>query len=539
LKPIVLSRRDLLRAGAVLVLFPAQAAAQRPPHRPIRRFGTAQFPQGVLSGDPTTGGITLLTVLGGVQGFGTARLEVAEDPGFRRVVATRDIPTGPATGFSLKARVTGLEPRTRYWYRFETTRSHSPVGRFQTALPADSRETVRFACFSCADFTHGYYNAYDAMARDDLDFAICLGDYIYAECSRTVAGGEAVRDDLTGSQVDPRPGILREAVTIDDYRAKYALYRSDPALRRMHAAFPTVAVWDDHELENNYAGRPLDGGLGPQADYSQARKAASYRAFFEAMPVMPRGQSRIYREARHGRAVDLVVLDERQYRVDQPCGDKRKQACASWGQRRSFLGRRQLDFVADRVTGSTATWKVLGTQTMTMPMLFSGGRYARFDAWQGYPVEREELLSRIHNSDTKDVVFMAGDAHAFYAGDVRRQMGAGDSVAVEFVSGSITSKGRGESVVDLGDGNVFYGNDAAPNSSAAMMPVLREYNPWLVAGDVDHHGYVKVTATPKTFDVEMRRMATIKQPSRIVLPADGFRWTLHRGETSLGGAPLT
>jgi alkaline phosphatase D len=539
LKPIVLSRRDLLRAGAVLVLFPAQAAAQRPPHRPIRRFGAAQFPQGVLSGDPTIDGITLLTFLGGVQGFGTARLEVAEDPGFRRVIATRDIPTGPATGFSLKARVTGLRPRTRYWYRFETRHSHSPVGRFQTALPADSNETVRFACFSCAEFTHGYYNAYDAMAREDLDFAVCLGDYIYAECSRSVATGFAVRDDLTGSSVDPRPGVLREAVTLDDYRAKYALYRSDPALRRMHAAFPTVAIWDDHELENNYAGRPLDGGLGPAMEYSQARKAASYKAFFEAMPVMPRGQSRIYRGARHGRAVDLVVLDERQYRVDQPCGDKRKQACASWGQRRAFLGRRQLDFLADRVTGSTATWKVIGTQSMSMPILFSDGRYARFDAWQGYPVEREELLSRIHNSRTKDVVFMAGDAHAFWAGDVRRQMGAGESVAVEFVSGSITSKGMGEGHVDLGEGNVFDGNDDAPSGSPALVSALRHYNPWLVAGDVDHHGYVSVTATPRSFDVRMRRMATIKQPSRIVLPSDGLEWTLQRGETSLGGAALT
>ncbi len=289
----MLSRRDLLRAGAVLVLFPAQAAAQRPPHRPIRRFGAAQFPQGVLSGDPTTGGITLLTVLGGVQGFGTARLEVAEDPGFRRVIATRDVPTGPATGYSLKARVTGLAPRTRYWYRFETTRSHSPVGRFQTALPADSHETVRFACFSCADFTHGYYNAYDAMARDDLDFASPGRLHLRGVRGTSPEASRARRP--AGSEVDPRPGVLREAITLDDYRAKYALYRSDPALRRMHAAFPTVAIWDDHELENNYAGRPLDGGPGLRRTVLGGPQAASYRAFFEAMPVEPRGPSRIYR----------------------------------------------------------------------------------------------------------------------------------------------------------------------------------------------------------------------------------------------------
>ncbi|MEA2282874.1 MAG: alkaline phosphatase [Solirubrobacteraceae bacterium] len=520
------------------VLFPAQAAAQRPPHRPIRRFGAAQFPQGVLSGDPTTDGITLVTFLGGVQGFGTVRLEIARDPGFRRLITTQDVPTGPATGFSVKVRATGLEPRTRYWYRFETRHSHSPVGRFQTALPADSHETVRFACFSCANFAHGFYNAYDAMAREDLDFVVSLGDYIYAEARHSLATGGAVRDDLVGSE-SMRQGVLREAITLADYRAKYALYRSDPALRRMHAAFPTIAIWDDHELENNYAGRPADGGLGQRYQYSAARRAASYQAFFEAMPVEPRGRSRIYRSLRHGRAVELAVLDERQYRADQPCGGRRVQACASWGRTRPFLGRRQLDWAVDTVTGSTATWKVIGTQSMTMPVLLAEGRYGGFDSWQGYPVEREELLSRIAGSGTRDVVFMAGDAHIFLAGDVRRQMGAGESVAVEFVAGSISSGGMGEGGVDLGDGHVFAGDDQNPHSTPEVLPVLRGYNPWIQQGDIDHHGYVSVTATPKTFDVEMRRMATVKRPSRIVLPSDGYRWTLHRGETSLGGASLT
>jgi alkaline phosphatase D len=523
-----------MRAGAVAILFPAQAAAQRPPHRPLRRFGPAQFPQGVLSGDPTPDGITLLTVLAGVQGYGTARLEVAEDPGFRRVVATRDVPTGDALGHSLKARITGLKARTRYWYRFETRHSHSPVGRFQTALPPDSREPVRFACFSCAEYTHGFYNAYNAMAREDLDFVVCLGDYIYAETSNTVAAGTAVRDDLTGSSIDPRPGILREAVTLADYRAKYALYRSDPSLRRMHQAFPVIAIWDDHELENNYAGYPDDGGLPEQARYSDHRRQASYQAFFEAMPVMPRGQSRIYRAARHGRSVDLVVLDERQYRRNQPCGDKRKRACATWGQQRKFLGRRQLDFVADRLTGSSAAWKVVGTQSMTMPLMLSGGRYNRFDSWQGYPQEREELLARIANGGTRDVVFMAGDAHAFYAGDVRRQMGAGESVAVEFVSGSITSAGMGENHTDLGGGHVFEGNQGAPNSTPALFPVLHEFNPWIVQGDVDHHGYVSVTATPESYSVSMRRMQTTRYRTRAQLPPAGYEWTLARGQTSIG-----
>ena len=172
---------------------------------------------------------------------------------------------------------------------------------------------------------------------------------------------------------------------------------------------------------------------------------------------------------------------------------------------------------------------------MMMPVLLAEGRYGGFDSWQGYPTEREELLSRLADSGTRDVVFMAGDAHIFLAGDVRRQMGAGESVAVEFVSGSISSGGMGEGGVDLGDGHQFPGDDMNPHSTPEVLPVLRGYNPWIKQGDVDHHGYVSVTATPKTFDVEMRRMATIKQPSRIVLPSDGYRWTLQRGATSLRG----
>src|SRR4051794_27376789 len=146
----MLNRRALLRrsaAGAAVLLLPpatARAAALR----------GGRFRQGVLSGDPTADGITLLTVLDDVEGKGSVRLEVATDAAFRKVVATRSIATSGSAGYSAKARVTGLKPHERYYYRFETKSSHSPIGRFQTALPADSNETVRFGFFSCADYTH-------------------------------------------------------------------------------------------------------------------------------------------------------------------------------------------------------------------------------------------------------------------------------------------------------------------------------------------------------------------------------------------------
>ena len=99
------------------------------------------------------------------------------------------IGTGPDQGGSVKARVTGLRPYEQYFYRFETKTSQSEVGRFRTAPPADSNQPLTFAFFSCQDWTHGFYNAHEVMADEDLDFVVCLGDYIYAETYHTLAGG--------------------------------------------------------------------------------------------------------------------------------------------------------------------------------------------------------------------------------------------------------------------------------------------------------------------------------------------------------------
>src|SRR3954463_15700526 len=275
----MLNRRALLRnsaAGAAVLLLPqatARAAALR----------GGEVRQGVLSGDPTPDGITLLTLLDDAEGRGSVKLEVATDAGFRKVVASKSIATSGADGYSVKARIKGLKAHERYYYRFETSDSHSPVGRFQTALPEDSNETVRFAFFSCADYTHGYYNAYELMEREDVDFVVCLGDYIYAE-SYHAKGKTGVRDDKNGKANRENPGIVREAVSLADYRGKYALYRSDPVLRDLHAKFPLITTWDDHEVQDNYAGHAPEGGLPPAKHYSNARKRAGYKAFFEAMP---------------------------------------------------------------------------------------------------------------------------------------------------------------------------------------------------------------------------------------------------------------
>jgi alkaline phosphatase D len=297
--------------AAATVLAPQAVVLGQSRRAPLLRGG--RFSQGVMSGEPTTRSIVLWSQVEGVERSGTVRLEVARDRDFRRVVARELIGTDGNIAHTVKARVTGLRPAERYYYRFETATEQSPVGRFKTAPPADSNEPIRFAFFSCAEYTHGFYNAYAAMAReDDLDFVVCLGDYIYESPLNP--------QSETGPYTTVRRDTVGEANSVAEYRDKYRLYRSDPGLRAVHRNFPLVTIWDDHEVEDNYA-----GGDPSSEDYDPNRRRAGYRAWFENMPIYPTGSrrgDRIYRSLRFGRNVELLMLDQRQYRDNQPCNDR-------------------------------------------------------------------------------------------------------------------------------------------------------------------------------------------------------------------------
>lgn len=533
----MLTRRSFVtRAGgltALAVIAPQDAALGLTRATNLRG---GRFADGVLSGDPTPSAITLWSRVDEVGGSGRVALEVATDADFRKVVARRNIATSAKVNHALKARVTGLKAHEQYFYRFATTTEDSPVGRFRTALPADSEQAVRFAFFSCQDYTHGYYNAHEIMAKDDLDFVVCLGDYIYAETYHSKATKTAVREDRIGRANPTNSSIVREAVTLDDYREKYSLYRSDASLRKVHQRFPMVVIWDDHETQDNDAGAEKDGGLAAGKRFTQARRAAGRRAFFESMPYFPpSGTERIYRSLRFGKTVDLVLMDQRQYRADQPCDDGVVPACADLDQPRPFLGTRQMSWVKDRLAASTATWKVLGNEVMVMPAKVLGDSYFGFDSWQGYPREREELLTFIRDREIDDVVFITGDIHTFIAGDVRTSLGAGDTVAIEFVGGSITSQGLGEIDLPAGGGTVIKGNDQNPNTPQALIDTLRGINPWIDQADTDHHGYGKVTATASSLTCELVRVPSIKRKSTAKLPSAAFTYTVQKGQKSIKG----
>ena len=497
------------------------ALAGRPQRKPS--LGGGRFAEGVISGDPTPKGITLWTRVADVEGAGTVELEVARDRGFRKVVARDLVKTSGRIDHSVKARVGGLRPHEQYYYRFSTRGENSPVGRFRTALPPDSRQPVRFAFFSCQDYTFGYFNAHNLLAEEDIDFVVNLGDYIYAEAYYQPG------DAFAGVRVDP----VGYAETLEQYRAKYKLYRTEGALRRVHAKFPMISIWDDHEVQDNYVGGAgPTGGLPPELRYTQQRKAAGYRAYFESMPTYPVGgaRDRIYTALRFGRTVDLLLLDQRQYRADQPCGDDQLgPPCADLEQPRKFLGARQLGFVKKRLASSPAAWKVIANQVMIMPTLYPGGDYIGFDSWQGYPLERRDLLQHIRRRKIKDVVFVTGDIHTFVAGDVRVNNTDTVPVATEFVGGSITSPGLGE-----GGGGVLPGaNPLNPQTPESIVDLLRSTNPWAADADFDHHGYGLVTATEKGLTCTLRRVETVKRRTRTALPDRRFTYRITRGRPSL------
>jgi alkaline phosphatase D len=506
-----LDRRELLRAGAyaggALILngVPVDAWARRHRRRPTIPFAReGAFAEGVAAGAPKPRGIVLWTRLEGQTGDRRLRLEVARDPGFRRLVLRRDVVARAGADHTVKARVEGrklLAPHQEYWYRFATTGGSSPVGRFRTLPPPDSRQPVRIAAFSCQDWQAGWYGAHRVIAADDdLDLVVCLGDYVY---ERNFYESIKVRQDTLGANRDG------EVQTLDEYRAKYRLYRSDADLRAMHAAHPFVAIWDDHEVEDNYA-RDLPGEKTEhvRVPFLQ-RRAAGYRAWDEYMPFEYVGRgTRIYRSLRVGRNAELFLLDQRQYRDDQPCGDEIAAPCPEAETvPRDYLGREQLAWLKDGLRASGARWKLVGNQLMIMSLDGAPGNTLNKDSWDGYGLERRSLTEHVR-AHVRDVAFLTGDIHLFGAGDVGIDGRGPESVATEFVCGSITSLGPGDSIPDeYGEGQPL-----PTQPFRAGLDNLRHANPHVKHATQEHFGYALVEARERELDV--RFMSVPPRPLR-------------------------
>ena len=529
-----LDRREFVRgafavasAGALAQVGPASELATAAGKRRALPLRGARFRQGVAAGEPAPRAITLWTKLGGVERRGTVELEVARDPGFDRVVERRTVLARTRHDHAVKARVGNLKPNERYWYRFDSGQRSSPVGTFRTLPPFDSRLPVRVAIFSCQDYEPGFYTAHAGLAEErDIDLVVCLGDYIYERSFYE----EKVRRDRTGANRDG------EVQTLKEYRHKYGLYHADANLRRLRQSHAMLGIWDDHEAEDNYTAMlPGDATLDRRIAFARRRRNG-YRAYFEHMPFRsPRKREReldrfrVHRSLRLGRNAELILLDERKFKDDQPCGDEAPPGpdCSDAelnDPSRTMLGAKQKRWLKRRLRSSDATWKLVANQVMMMSLDVPPGEPFIVDQWDGYAAERREIVSMIRDRGIENVSFLTGDIHTFFAGDVTpsgRQNAAKmpAAVATEFVGGSMTSLGVPETLAGA------TGAPLPPEIIAVLADSagIRANNPHITYSETEHRGYAVVEAHRDRLEVDYRAPATTKEPRSPMLTLKRFQ----------------
>ena len=400
------------------------------------------FAHGVASGDPVADGVVIWTRVTppARRSSDTVRVrwEVTTDSSARTIVRSGTVTTSARRDHTVKVDVRGLEPGRPYLYRFDALGESSALGRTKTLPLATSR--LRLAIVSCSNYPAGFFNAYAAIAaREDLDAVVHLGDYIYEFADGVFGDGAAI-----GRIPDP----AHEAITLDDYRRRYATYRLDPDLQAVHQRHPLIAVWDDHEFADN----AWFGGSGSEdpaslADWS-SRRGAAMRAYLEWLPVREAERDasfRIYRSFRFGTLATLAMLDTRSVRDGQV---NRTDERGLTDPRRRLMGARQEQWLTDTLRASKqagTTWSLIGQQVMFSPFSVPGTPVRNPDAWDGYQAERSRVRDIL--AGTGNAAILTGDVHSSWAFDVPRDPWSGyhadtgeGSIAVELIAPAVSSE---------------------------------------------------------------------------------------------------
>jgi alkaline phosphatase D len=446
------------------------------------------FLHGVASGDPTPRRVviwTRVTPRVGEHPPASAQWRLIEADTGRPVAngLSRIRTEGDST---VRVDVGGLRPDTRYTYDFEVAGELSPQGRTRT-LPDMDATTIRFAQVSCAKYNAGHFNAYARLAeRDDIAFVLHLGDWIY-EASQTPPASQTSSRDI-GRPFDP----LHECVTLEDYRTRYAQYRRDPDIQAASAAHPFISTVDDHEFAD---GAWRDGATEhrPERDgpWSE-RRAAAFQAREEWLPVrrpVPAEPERVFRSIEIGSLAELFLLDTRTRR-DEPVPPP-----ASTKKGRTALGPEQKAWLLDGLKASRARWRLIGNPSVMartwndalpdevrealvkVKLIDADGTGPDYDQWDGYPVERREVLDAISKLTPSNVVVLSGDVHVGLAAELA-ETPAEPPVAVELVNASLTSQ-------NLDDKMGWGPRTQSPRIEAALLAGM----PHLRYIDLDSHGY--------------------------------------------------
>jgi alkaline phosphatase D len=478
---------------------------------PIEQVNTTLFAHGVASGDPLADAVILWTRVTVPDG---ANVElgwvVSKDASLTAPVKQGTITATADADFTAKVDVTGLEAGTTYYYAFTAPgRGRSVSGRTRT-LPTTS-DHARIAFTSCANFQNGYFSAYGAIAkRTDLDLWIHLGDYIYE-----YKAGEYADANLPARAHLP----AQEAITLADYRTRYAQYRADPDLLAIHRQLPLIAIWDDHEFANNAY---VDGAENHNPELGEGdwtdRKRAGARAFLEWLPIRVAPAEpvpKIFRNFKFGDLFDLLMLDTRIIARAKQAGDDSSTGTgvgspSVWQDpTRQLLGTEQEKWFLDELNASKlrgARWRLIGNQViftqardpqvpdapppappMTRNILYS-------DFWDGYQPARQRVIDYLLTNGIQNVVFMTGDIHTSWALEVSNNpfdptvynpdMGK-PGFAIEIVGPSVTSQALEDS----------------PLAPVAPM-LLAQANPQLRYAEVTKKGYVLLDVTNERIQAE-------------------------------------
>ena len=466
------------------------------------------FTLGVASGDPSHDGLVLWTRLAtqplnddGLGGMPDATVQVrwqlASDDRFERIVRAGEATARPENAHSVHVELSGLEPGRDYWYRFRVGPHLSNAGRTRTAPePGVLAQQLRLAFASCQHYEEGYYTAYRTLADDMPDLVLHLGDYQYE-----------------GAGVEGRPRLHAgpETTTLAHYRQRYAQYKTDADLQAAHAVAPWVVVFDDHEIDNNWADEiPQDPDVQPPAVFLP-RRTAAFKAYWENMPLrrrsIPRGiDIQVYRRIQWGRLATFHMLDTRQFRDDQGCGDGYKDCPAAVDPARSLTGPEQEQWLLDGFHHSRARWDVLGQQVFFGQRDNNAGpvKVVSQDAWDGYAASRQRITQGWVDAGVRNPVVLTGDVHANWASDLKLDYDDPTSATVgsEYVTTSITS-GR--------DG---FDSDPKEHPFLQINPHLKFYN--------NLRGYVRATLTPDQLQADYRVVPYVSTPGAVPFTRASF-----------------
>lgn len=517
------------------------------------------FPQSVASGDPTCSGAVLWTrvdptisegiagtILDQKQVWWTTTaypqipdkhavstvaegravcLEVALDPSFQHVVLRGFTPIWADCDHVVQVDTDGLLQRQQhYWYHFITKDGHiSQTGHFRTLpAPGEAVERLRIGQLTCQDYTLGYFSALRFLAAEELDFFIHLGDYIYETPGRANDPGY-----LRGISL---PDSDQAAHTLEDYRALYRTYRSDPDLQQLHERHAMIAIWDDHEYANDcYGTVSPDDTPTPDPD----RRSAANRAWHEYIPARvhydptaPRGMRlRLYRAWTIGDLATLAITDERLYRSPHPCGEGlmgerifSKGCPRQFAPQQTMLGEQQRAWFLGLLTRASTSWKLWANEVQLVPLrLFR--RFLHMDAWDGFANERRLLLEEFSQRDLSGLIVLSGDLHAFEVNRIDKTSDPKQLLGVELMVGSTTSRTFSESL------NGWLSKKARPSQRLgirALLPIVRMFfhqeNPAITAIDAKHHGYAVLTLTHETAEWQAKIVSDLHDPDPRCLP---------------------